>query len=252
MRSLLRQIAARTANSMAPDLLTKVQMKRLEGLLQRLMGREAGPFVAPQLRTDPGLLQISLRLMQPAGGAIHDRHCGGIRAEALHYRSRRKPRSLTWECNRGISMQKGGQGHLHHTFARNARSLSWSPPTLASCSLKIMQHCRRITIEGIDLIISVRRRIHMIPAQMVPIIHKTSLTRDSHTMATYQSLGILVRNQRNEIAVHNGQETEQKRARNARTGHDSPGLCLDTAANVTPRSDGSVTAVNEQCNETMA
>jgi len=156
-------------------------MKRLEGLLQRLMGREAGPFVAPQLRIDPGLLQISLHLMQPAGGAIHDRHCGGIRAEALHYRSRRKPRSLTWECNRGISMQKGGQGHLHHTFARNARSLSWSPPTLASCSLKIMQHCRRITIEGIDLIISVRRRIHMIPAQMVPIIHKTSLTRDRVT-----------------------------------------------------------------------
>jgi hypothetical protein len=65
------EIAKGSAQPMAPDLLAEAEVKRLQGLLHRLMAGEAGPFVMTRPGTDQGLVQIGGRLVQPVSGTVH-------------------------------------------------------------------------------------------------------------------------------------------------------------------------------------
>jgi hypothetical protein len=46
-------------------------VQALQGLLDRLMAGEAGPFMVAGGGADSGQIQIGLGLMQPVGGTIH-------------------------------------------------------------------------------------------------------------------------------------------------------------------------------------
>ena len=56
---------------MAPALLTVVEMQRFQSLLNSLMAGETRPLVVTCIRTELGLGQIRLGLMQPVSCSIH-------------------------------------------------------------------------------------------------------------------------------------------------------------------------------------
>lgn len=70
-RRVSGQVAEGPTQTMPPDLLAQMQVEGLEGLLHRLMGSEAGPFVVTSVSAHPCLIQVGLGLMQPVSGAVH-------------------------------------------------------------------------------------------------------------------------------------------------------------------------------------
>ena len=73
------QIPKRPPQSMAPTLLPLLQVESFQGLFNRLMGREACPFMVPSVRAELSLRQIGLRLMQPIPGTVHASIVGAFR-----------------------------------------------------------------------------------------------------------------------------------------------------------------------------
>jgi hypothetical protein len=56
---------------MAPKLLAELQVQSLEGFFSSLVTGKAGPFMVAPIRTELGLGQVGLSLMQPVERAIH-------------------------------------------------------------------------------------------------------------------------------------------------------------------------------------
>lgn len=127
------------------------------------------------------------------------------------------------------SSKKGGRNHLYRALTTNAHSLSRSLLAPASSSSKVMQLSSGITAERINLIIPVRRRIHMIWAQMVPStsssIHK--INSSLNAVPTHQGLSVLVRNHREQIAFHNDRKQMRGKAnQDIQMEPDSPTLTV--------------------------
>ena len=65
------QLTERTAEAMAPALLSLLQVDGLQGFFNRLMTGETGPLVVTGLGTELGLRQISGCLVKPVLGTVH-------------------------------------------------------------------------------------------------------------------------------------------------------------------------------------
>ena len=63
-----------------PGLLPQGQVQPFEGLLHRLVRREAGPFMAAGLLRLIGLIQITQGLLQPVGRSIRHGSCALLQA----------------------------------------------------------------------------------------------------------------------------------------------------------------------------
>jgi len=86
---LLGKLLQQPVNHVAPGLHVKVLVESLDGLLRRLLGREAGPLEIPGLEGIPRMAEVPLGLAPPvvgtarhgsiiaAGPAVADTECGG-------------------------------------------------------------------------------------------------------------------------------------------------------------------------------
>ena len=105
------QIAKGSTQPMAPDLLAEAEVKRLQGLLHRLMAGEAGPFVMTRPGSYQGLVQIGGRLVQPVSGTVHH--------AIVNVANNRRPDPRAVQ-----PVQNAGSAHRpHHTVKPRMRSM---------------------------------------------------------------------------------------------------------------------------------
>ena len=83
----LGQLLKGTAKPMPPNLLTVLQMQRLEGLFRSLMTREAGPLVVSSRGAQLSQTPVRLSLLKPVRRAVQ------TRTDTALFSASRKPRT---------------------------------------------------------------------------------------------------------------------------------------------------------------